>query len=214
MFNILQTALQRYLALDPETPKRLQALAGKRVLLELRGINLSCELVFADGTLQLWHSPYSAALHTDYEKNNMGENVPDTIISGTPLRLLHMTLAPKSLRKQFFADDITITGDLDLGQHVIDLFDQLEIDWEEPLSRIIGDAPAYQFSRVLREVTAWGKETYKTLLTDVNEFVHEEIPLFPAPEAMQDFFHDVDQTRMDADRLAARMQHLAAKIKG
>ena len=45
----------------------------------------------------------------------------------------------------------------------------------------------------------------------VNEYVHEEAEFFPAREALQDFFQDIDTLRMDADRLEARVERLLKK---
>lgn len=188
----VQKALNAYLALDPETKKRLIPLAGKIVAIELLGMGMTIYLVFT--TQQL-------LVKTDVDTK------ADTIIKGTPLRLLHMTIATNN-RQQFFSDDISVYGNAELGQQVMALFDHLEIDWEEHLARWVGDAPAHFIGRVSRQLKTWGQKTRGTLWQNVNEYVHEEVNLFPPREAMQDFFHDVDTLRMDADRVESRIQQL------
>ena len=205
LVTTLQKAVNHYVSLDPESVTRLQAMQHKVVKIVLLGVNVDFYLSFTATGLQF--DLASAA--------NSGLKA-DTIISGTPLRLLHMALSGKQ-RQQFFADDVSIQGNLELGQQVTHLFDQVEIDWEEHLSRLIGDIPAHHLGNFARKLRAWGQHTRQTLKQDVNEYVHEEINLFPAAEALRDFFHDVDVLRMDTDRLEAKLkqlQHMARAKRG
>jgi ubiquinone biosynthesis protein UbiJ len=192
MKRMLEKALNRYLALDPESKSRLEILQGKVVTLELRGINLTFQLVFsADQVHVNWK---------DFVK-------ADTVISGSPLTLLRMSFAEGN-RKQFFAEEASIEGNLDLGQHVIDLFDQLEIDWEEYLSKVVGDVPAHQIGRFAKRIKKVSRRFSDAMCHDLNQYIHEEIEIFPPAEALNDFYHDVDAVRMDVDRIAARIAHL------
>jgi ubiquinone biosynthesis accessory factor UbiJ len=190
--EVLQQAINRYLALDPESKTRLCGMQGKCVTIELVGTGLVLQLEFTAEKVCL--------------KQEVLEK-PDTYIKGTPLTMLRMALTQGD-RKHFFAEDVSIEGNLDLGQQVIDLFDQLEIDWEEYLSRWTGDVPAHQFGRMLRKVKNMVQHTREILLQNVNEYAHEEAEWFPSEEALRDFFMDVDKLRMDVDRIEARILNL------
>jgi len=190
-----QVILNRYLSLDPESTYRIKALNNHVITIELNGLALIFQLVFNESNIQVKTHAFSK---------------PDTTIKGTPLSLLHMTLT--SDRKKFFAEDVIIEGNLELGQQVIDLFDTLEIDWEEYISRITGDVPAHQIHRAVSHLKDFTKRLRKTLIHNINEYVHEEKILFPAPEALQDFFQEVDILRMDTDRLEARIAQLHKKL--
>lgn len=187
--KLLQSALNRYLALDPESEARLHELEGKRVTLEFISTGFSFQLFFNEKKIELITQDFLP---------------PDTTIKGTPLTLFRMTLTTGD-RKQFFAEDVSIEGDLDVGQNVMDLFDRLEIDWEEYVSRWVGDVPSHQVGRLVRRVKKAADRTRETILQNVNEYVHEEIDMVPPVEALQDFFNDVDGLRMDVDRIAARI---------
>lgn len=194
--DILQKALNHYLALDPESKTRLLELEGKIVTLELLGLGLTVQLFFADHKIKISCDELLT---------------PDTYIKGTPLTLLRMTLTEGD-RKHFFAEDVSIEGNLDLGQKVIDLFDHIEIDWEEYLSKWVGDVSAHQIGRFAERAISFSKRLHETLLQNVNEYVHEEADLFPSQEASQDFFADVDVLRMDVDRAEARVASLKSAI--
>jgi ubiquinone biosynthesis protein UbiJ len=195
--NAMQKAINSWLALDPESKRRLHEMQGKIVTVELSAIDLSFHLVFLETGIEIKHG-------------EVGKS--DTVIKGTPLRLLHLALS-RSSRQKFFSDDVSITGNLELGQKVIDLFDHLEIDWEEILSRFIGDVSAHHLGNVARQFKSWTQQTRETFIQNANEYVHEEITLFPPREALHDFFHDVDALRMDTDRLEARVTQLQKIIE-
>ncbi len=203
--NYLTQALNRYLALDPESSQRLQPLKNKTIRIELciaqaplyKEDKCQFQMLFTETGIQLKTFDLSA---------------PDTHLKGTPLSLLRMTFSHKN-RKSFFEKDICIEGDPELGQQVIALFDELEIDWEEYISYWIGDIPAHQLTRFTRKLSTLGNRLRETLAQNINEYVHEEVDLFPSPEALQDLFHGVDELRMDTDRLEEKIQRLAKKIR-
>lgn len=189
----IQNLLNKMILLDPESKKRLSKLEGKVVTIVLNmlsGINF--QLYFNASEIEL--------ITSDMQK-------ADTIITGTPLSLLHLSLSPKN-RKKFFAEDVSIEGNVEIGQQVIALFDELEIDWEEYVSLWVGDVPAHNIGRFAKKISLFSKNLRETLYQNINEYMHEEIYLFPPPEELENFFHDVDILRMDVDRLDARVHHL------
>lgn len=186
----LENSLNRYLALDDESNKRLHLLHNKHVTVELLGMGIAFQLNFAHDKIHLISENFSPA---------------DTSIKGTPLTLLRAAIATGD-RKHFFTNDATIEGDLEVGQEVIDLFDQLEIDWEECLSRWMGDVSAHQLGQIASRIKTFSRKARSTLIQNINEYTHEEIPLFPPTEALQDFYSDVDELRTDVDRVEARIK--------
>jgi ubiquinone biosynthesis protein UbiJ len=189
--KLIQSALNRYLSLDPESSGRVNALRGKKVLIEC---------FFQDKKAEVFSLKFS---EKEIEVTRHPEETPDIIIKGTPISLLRMSLSKD--KKKFFSDDVTIEGDLESGQQVIDLFDQLEIDWEEYLSKCVGDVPAHHVGNVVRDMKKFSKKFRDIMLRNVNEYVHEETEWFPTKEALQDFFAEIDKLRMDVDRLEARV---------
>jgi len=191
LLQLIQTALNTYLHLDPESPLRLQGLDGKVATIEFLPFHLRFQCVFADAKIRI---------QTDELL------VSDVIICGTPLQLLGMMIAED--KRRFFAEDIRIEGDAELGQHIVDVFDHLDIDWEEYLAKIVGDIPAHQIGCWGRRMVNWVQQTQQILMQDTTEYVQEEIAFSPPREAIAEFFHEVDTLRMDVDRLAAKVQAL------
>ncbi|MCD6039251.1 MAG: hypothetical protein K0S27_651 [Gammaproteobacteria bacterium] len=203
--NYLPKILNRYLALDPESSHRLQALQDKVVTIELL-IHKSPSYKKGKNIFQIIFSPTGIT----FKRQDFFES--DVYIKGTPLSLLRMLLT-KENRKNFFSEDVGIEGSLELGQQIIDLFDALEIDWEEYLSHWISDIPAHHLFKFVRKTALKGSRLQTTFIQNINEYIHEEASLFPPLEALQDFYNDVDNLRMDTDRLEKNMQQLTKKIE-
>ncbi len=197
IYQMIEKALNKYLALDDESHARLFALEGKHIAIELK-TQTESKINFVIQQGKIIFQP------------NKNEN-PDVLIKGTPLSLLHMSLA-KENRQQFFAEDVSIEGDLELGQQIIDLFDELEVDWEEQVSKIVGDIPAHQVGKLARGFKKLTHQIKESLWQNTNEYVHEEALIFPPAEALQDFFADIDLLRMDVDRLEAKIARLRMRI--
>lgn len=198
MKAILQAALNKYIALDPEAKNRLLPLQNKVMRVELLGLGL---------TLQMMFKPDEILIQEESSAK------PDVIIRGAPLSLLRL-MKTSGDRKHFFVEEVEIQGDLDFSQDVMELFDSLEIDWEEYASRWVGDVPAYHMGQVLQKIKQFNQRVHETVMQTTNEYVHEEINLFPPAEELDDFFQDVDVLRMDVDRLTVRTEKLTKLLEG
>lgn len=185
----IQKALNAYINLDPESTARLQPLCGKVATIEFLPFHFNYQCVFTD-----------SEIHVQAEECL----VSDVKIGGTPLQMLGMMMADD--KRQFFAEDIRIEGDAELGQRIVELFDQLDIDWEEYMAKVVGDIPAHQVGRLSRGVFGWMQQIRETLTQDMAEFIHEEAAWVPTHEVVEEFFQEVDTLRMDVDRLEARVK--------
>lgn len=180
------------LDLDPESRQRLKKLEGKAINIELRPFHFIFHCTFINDKLQfVYHESLQA----------------EATIRGTPLQMLGVMI-DKQNRQRFFADDLTIEGDAEAAQQLIDLFDRLDIDWEEILSHFVGDIPAHHGGSLFRRALSWVKRAGSELTQDLNEYTHEEAMWFPTREALNDFFNEIDTLKMDADRLEVKINML------
>ena len=193
--STLSKAINAYLKLDQASHERIKKLAGQVVTVELLPMHFVFQCRFTQEEIVL-------KANEEHEAN--------VKICGTPIQLLNVMMS--SNRQQFFADDITIEGNAELAQQVIELFDTLQIDWEEQFSHLLGDIPAYHANRLLRNTTAWLKQTRRSFTQNVNDYLHEEILLFPTREALNDLFSEIDTLRMDVDRIELRVKQLMGEL--
>lgn len=188
----LESALNNYLRLDSEHPHRLSRLAGKYLAIELLGMNTTIYLLADDKGIQLF---------------NHYEGEADATLSGTPLALMRLALT-RQPGPAMFSDDLTLSGDTELGQQYKRLFDSLDIDWEEHLSRYSGDILAHKLAGLVRSGLSWNNQARTILQQDIAEYLLQEQQLVTEKAELQRFFNHVDVLREDVDRLQARIEHL------
>ena len=189
---IMETAVNRYLALDPEGAARIGELHGRVIRIEIAGFGTQLHLIPGTKGIQLY-GEYA------------GE--PDCVLHGTPLALARMS-ASRRREEQLFSGEVRIEGDTQLAQAFGELVGGVEVDWEEQLSRLVGDAAAHQVGSKMRSIERWGRRTSDTLTEDVKEYLQEEARLLPGRYEVQAFLDDVDQLRDGVERLAARIERI------
>lgn len=192
----LETALNRYLHLDPNAVQRLAVLEGKVIGIVVEDLNLHMYLLPGkDGVQVLGRCEHPA----------------DTMLYATPAALWRLARGGDAAR-MMLRREVRIEGDTQLGQEFRAILERLDIDWEEHLSGLIGDVLAHQLSRGMQAGRRWSTATAESLEQDLSEFLQEEAQLLPAPAQVLSFMDDVDRLRSDVDRLEARLRRLRAHL--
>ncbi|HNR21891.1 MAG TPA: SCP2 sterol-binding domain-containing protein [Steroidobacteraceae bacterium] len=198
--SAVQQLLNRNLPRSPQARALCEELAGRRAALTIEGTGLRLVLASDGQRITLTH-----------ETRPEGEASPpaDAEIGGTPLNLLALlgTDAEGVIRR----GDVRIDGDAQLAQRFRELAHLLRPDIEEELSQLVGDAAAHGLARAAAGVLDFGRQVAATGSRNVAEYLaHEHADLVPRAEA-DAFFADVDRTREDVDRLAARIELLVRR---
>lgn len=190
----MEAGLNQLLAMDPETYQRLARFKGRIIAFYISDI---------DQTLYFFPDSQGIQIVSHYD----GE--ADTKISGSLIAFARMAMAEEKVKTaSVFKGDISITGDVALGQHFQSLFQQLDIDWEEHLSHITGDVIAHSLANMARGVLDWGKQAVDSFAMDASEYVqYETRDIASAPE-INHFNAQVDKIRSDVDRAEARLNRL------
>lgn len=192
----LQTAMNHGLALDSEFSAKLTPLVGKwlEVVIEPLGVNFF--MGFTEQGISLEDTLAFPA---------------DTVIHSSPLGLIRLSILPASKARSLFNDHIRIQGNIELGQDVKQLFDQIDIDWEGHLAQFTGDIIAHQIGSVWRRGRVISERLVESVQNNIEEYLQEELRVCPAAEELKDFYDDVDGLAMDVDRLQAKINALAGK---
>ncbi len=191
----LEAALNRALALDPETRAALAPLDGRRVVLRVESPPLALQVRVQGERLQVGPP----------EEGEADLSVRSTLgglISQLPF--LRNEDAPP-------VGKLRIEGDADLARRLQRLAERFDPDWQQPFAAVFGDVVGVQIANALatglrqaRVLAGNGAEVAAEYLTEESRDV--------VPRAELDAFHDdVDALRDDAERLAARVQRLGAR---
>lgn len=193
----LEQALDAYLARDPDAAARFASLEGRVLALELTGLDLVLFLSVESGRVRV---------------RARFEGMPDAVLRGTPLALTRLALAAEPAR-DLAAGGVQLEGDTEVGDAFRRLFAEVEIDWEEELSRLIGDIPAHQVGNWTRALKAWGRRSLSSLRMDLTEYLQEESRALPTRIEVEHFLDQVDTLRSDVDRLEARIRRLEQALR-
>ena len=196
LMSALETALNRYLALDQNCGVFLAPLAGKIISVTITPFNETIYLCPSSNSIQL----------LDYCPDQ-----PDTQLTGSVFALGLMGLSSKPMRS-IFSGEVKIEGDMTTGRKFQELFAKLDINLEQQLARYTGDNIAHNISQFFRNGQNWSKESIETFGLNTSEFLQEETRDLPAGPEVDIFYTQVDELRNDFDRLQSRVERLENKL--
>jgi ubiquinone biosynthesis accessory factor UbiJ len=128
---------------------------------------------------------------------------------------LEVRLAPASLVAALRGEESAlksaeIRGDAEFAAAVLFLVKNLRWDFEEDLSRVVGDIASHRLVADAKSLLAWERDARGRLAVSVGEYLTQESESLVAPAAVDAFVADVDRLRDDAARLEKRMRQLVA----
>lgn len=183
----LQTAANRLLRLDPESPRLLAPLAGKRIRIEFQPFGLSLVLALGEREVVVL----------------TGEVPADVTLRGTPLAFFRLLLA-RNPRRELFQGVVAVEGDLHLAQRLQQLLGHFRAD----LDGLLGEEPAH----LLRALLAWQGESWRAFQEDLAASLQEERRILPHRRAFEAFAREVARLRDDTERLSSRLDLLREEL--
>lgn len=185
---MLQLIINKCLSLDPGLSRHLLLLEGKHLAIickDMPAQNIYC--MFTNDRV-IFSSSVPAEI--------------DVTIQGTVRDFLHYAVTKQR-------GSIVVSGDAMVAATVEKLYSQMNIDWEEELSKFTGDVIAHQAIYRLRQIKQFGSDTSNSLGAMITEYLQEESDLLPTAYEVESFMQDVDDLRLRVDRLEARIKAYA-----
>lgn len=193
----LEVALNRTLALDPDTRDALRALDGRRVALRLAS------------------PPVALQVRVEGDHLRVGpvedEREPDLSVRSTlggligQLPFLRNDDAPP-------VGQLRIEGDADLARRLQRLAERFDPDWQQPFARVFGDVLGVQVANALAAGLRQAKVVAREFAGSAAEYVTEESRDVVARAELDAFHDDVDVLRDDVERAAARVSRLRTRL--
>lgn len=118
----------------------------------------------------------------------------------------------KSDRFNLKESGVQIFGSIHFLADLQKILKNLDIDWEEILSRVFGDIIGHQSAELIRSKLSWTKARATNIQRLTSEFLTEELRVLPSAPELNFFNAQVDDVTLGADRLAARIEQLLARI--
>lgn len=143
-------------------------------------------------------------LHGHYE----GEIT--TQLEGTLPALLSLI---KSDRLNLKDSGVQLFGSTGFLAELQKILKNLDIDWEEMLSQIFGDIIGHQGAELIRSKMSWTKDRVTNIQRLTSEFLTEELRVLPSAPELRFFNAQVDELKLGADRVHARIEQILARIE-
>jgi ubiquinone biosynthesis protein UbiJ len=104
---------------------------------------------------------------------------------------------------------INIVGDTHLATELAKVFTLMRWDYEDDLSKLVGDVPALKIGQLARKTVQTVKETSINLVEMLSEYWQEENPMIAKRRNIETFNTQVDILRADVERIEKRLAKLA-----
>ncbi len=194
MKHFIISALNKYLQQDVERASQLNQIEGKLVRIVIREIDLDLLVLVEDGIFQLADNDLTADV--------------EIIVSA---KVLSDTLMGVDQDQLIKSGKIEINGDAHIASVMQNTLRDIEIDWEEIVSKYTGDTIAHQLGKGARALHTFRKDLHDNLRQDMRDYLQDNIQVSATQEEVEQFIQEVDTMRAQLDRLEARIDRLQAR---
>jgi len=183
--------LQHLIAQNSWANAMLRPFAGKSVRINVGSISSSL-VILENGHLAI-----------------AGEtNIADAIVSIPPSLLLRLIAKDEAAKMQ-----IRIEGDVHLATELAKIFSNMHWDYEDDLSKLVGDISAYKIGNLGRHAAKTLKDTSVNLAEMLSEYWQEEKSMIAKKRHVETFNSEADALRADVARFEKKLTKLAQKIE-
>lgn len=184
----LEKTINMALGLDSNRQANLEKLKNNTIKIELSSPPFSFYLCFTED-------------HIYAQQRCLGG--PDLTICGTINAFVKMAANKKD---SSMPKEMEIMGSAHLAQSLQQFMADIDIDWEEHLSRLTGDTVATQIGRFVKKSMDMFKHQSKEFQLNVKEYFQEESSLLARHDDIEKFCYDVDELRNGVARLSAKIK--------
>lgn len=196
----LEQALNRALAMDPDTRDALASLDGRSVALHVAAPPLALQVRVAGTRLEV-----GSVVEQD----------------GSPDLSVRTSLAGLVGQLPFLRNDdappvgqLRVEGDAELARRLQRLAQRFDPDWQQPFVAVFGDVLGVQVAQALAAALRHARSAGGAFATAATEFLTEESREIVGRDELNAFHDDVDSIRDDVERLASRVARLRAGTAG
>lgn len=195
ILDAVNSAINRVLDLDADNKRAIADLDSKVLRVEFTDIESSVIAEFINEGIHLSHDSDVAA---------------DIVVRTTLVTFTAALLRDSKDLSQL--QMMEISGDIKLAQKLLATFKSLEIDFEEELSRHVGDVPARSIFFALRQLRSSVTGDHPDVPTAINHALTERYAFVPPKARVERFKDQVDELSADTERLEQRVERLSNKV--
>ena len=192
----VENGVNRILRLDSTAMARLQPLTGKVIAVECAAPPLQLFILPSDEGL---------LLATQWAAD------ADCTLRAPASSLLRLVLS-KDKTAVLHSPEVDLEGDSHALMALAQVLQDLELDWEYELSNWIGPVATALIAGHLRSRANWYQQGFASLNQNLAEYLSEEARTLVGQREAQARFDELDQLKLDLDRLEARFERLGRSL--
>ena len=193
LIAVAEIGSNRLLGLDDTVMQRCTALQGKCVAIELTDLELTLYCHPGNWGIRLSRQAPTKAV--------------DASISGRLFALLNLAADDDKISTSI-RERVSISGDASVAQQMQKILGEIDIDWEEELSKYTGDVLAFQIHQQARKARDWFQASFQSITLTSSEYLREEARMTPTIPEYERFQQQLTTLRQDVDRTEARLRQL------
>jgi ubiquinone biosynthesis protein UbiJ len=200
----IEFSLNQLLRLDPDSPPKLKKLAGKQLQVSVRELPWPLIFSFSEQIDVMALPPGDTGSPLPGEAANL---MVDCHIS-LALETLGELRDSSKISQLIQQNKLTLEGDILVAQSFSSLLKELDIDWEEQLSKYTGDVAAHQTFASIKSVFFTAGQQLQDFGQQLAHNLTQDGAIAAAKPAVDDFCEQVNELRSAVERLDARLSLL------
>jgi ubiquinone biosynthesis protein UbiJ len=185
--------LNRVLRLDSTALPRLAALSGKVIAIHCPSPTFELFLLPSADGLRL-ASSWAAA--------------PDCLLRAPAASLLRLATS-QDKSGVLHQPEFELHGDSAALLALVGVLQDLELDWEYELARVLGPVGAHLLGSRLRGAGHWSAHSLGSMRQNLADYLAEESRSLVGQREAETRFRELDEVKLTLERLEARVEHLA-----
>ena len=175
---------------------------------------------FAETSLQINTTAPTLAIRLSFEETSIRLNAIDSekfslpvkaTVSGKAQNLLRLLIDNPS-EQALVSDEFSLTGDVQWVQDLFTALNTMDLDWQDVLSPIVGDIATHELDQAVSSTSEWAKDSRKRLHHSMDDYLKEEVKLFPHRDQLDNFADDLDALRLTVDRVQAKIERISQQL--
>lgn len=193
----VEHGINRALRMDSTALPRLGQLSGRVIAVDCRNPSLQLFILPSDEGLLLaanWEADADCTLRAP------AGSLLQLALSQDKSAVLH-------------GPDVDLDGDSSVLLELVDVLQDLELDWEYELSRWLGPVASTLLGGHLRSRARWTQDVLTSVSQNLADYLSEESRTLVGLREAEARFSEIDRIKLDLERLEARFERLSQSLE-
>lgn len=186
--TLIVSSFNRYLDCDPERAQALENINDKILSITIKEANFTL-------IMQVQNARFFEA--------DLSQQIDASII--VSMHILSGKMGGQDQNQLLKDGIIEIQGDSHVASVFNKVMNEIEIDWQDVISKYTGDIVAHQITTGAKSVASVLRRLGDNLRLDVRDYLQDDLQIAVTESEVEHFVEQVDDLRARTDRLEARL---------